>query len=84
MSNKNISTLWLSHLKTAEEKEKFKNYIASSGGVLDRLVEIIDNKLDVREVFKEEDYKNPSWAYMQADRNGYVRALNELKQLIER
>jgi hypothetical protein len=81
--DKRISSLWISHLKTDEEKEKFKNYIASSQGVLERLEAILDNKLHVRQVFKEEDYKNPSWAYAQADRNGYVRALKEIKELLK-
>lgn len=78
-----ISTLWLTHIKDKEEREKFKSYIASSSGVLERLSDIIEGKLSTREVFKEEDYKDPSWAYECADRNGYLRALNEINELLK-
>ena len=80
---KTIDIKWTSHLKSAEEQQKFRDYVLSSVGVLKRLADILEIKVDAREVFKEEDYKNPSWAFMQADRNGYVRALREIQQMLK-
>jgi hypothetical protein len=31
---------------------------------------------------KSSDYDSPSWAYKQADQNGYNRALNDIIQLL--
>lgn len=80
---KPIDIKWTSHLKSPEEQEKFRAYVLSSVGVLKRLADILESKVDAREVFKEEDYKNPSWAFQQADRNGYVRALREIQQMLK-
>lgn len=78
-----LNTQWTKHLKDPEEIESFKSYVSSSQGVLEVLSNLIESKMDVREVFKEEDYNNPSWAYKQADRNGYLRALKEINQLLK-
>lgn len=78
-----LSTQWTKHLKDPEEIERFKSYVSSSQGVLEVLSNLVESKMDVREVFKEEDYNNSSWAYKQADRNGYLRALKEINQLLK-
>lgn len=46
------------------------------------LREILLDKINEKETFKEADYDNPSWAFLAADRNGYNRALNEVLNLI--
>jgi hypothetical protein len=81
--DKRLDIKWTSHLKSEEEQKKFREYVLSSVGVLKRLETILKEKEVSREVFTEEDYKNPSWAYMQADRNGYVRALKEVTALLK-
>lgn len=82
-TKKTIDIKWTSHLKSVEEQEKFRAYVLSSVGVLKRLADILESKVDAREVFKEEDYNSPSWAFKQADRNGYVRALREIQQMLK-
>lgn len=78
-----MQILWTSHLKDQKEKEDFKLYVKSSGRVLDRLKQILKDKQEAIEKGKgEEDYKNPSWAYLQADRNGAKRVLEEIISLI--
>ena len=79
-----INSLWTRHLPSQEEKERFVTYIRNSKGVLDRLLEIIE--LDEEELNRKETteltYDSPSWAALQADRNGYRRYLRKIKQLI--
>lgn len=81
--NQLLSVKWTSHLKTDEERKSFTEYVLASIGVTDRLVVLLREKLKEREVFTEGDFQNPSWAYMAADRNGYVRAIQEMIRLLE-
>ncbi len=83
-NNKSLLNIkWTSHLATEEEKKSFTEYVLASNGVTDRLVVLLREKVKEREVFAEGDFKNPSWAYMAADRNGYVRAIQEVIRLLE-
>lgn len=81
MSNK-LTVSWTKHLSTPEEKERFAQFVRSSGPVLDRLAELLTDKRNGIEVFGTEDYKDGSWAYRAADRNGYVRAIDEIIDII--
>lgn len=75
---------WTNHLKDPEEKERFKKYIYGSRTILDRelvLVEEMEKELDLQETDPDQ-YSSPSWAALQADRNGYRRALKRVKKLI--
>lgn len=75
---------WTTHLKDPEEAKRFRQYIHQSKGVLDRLNEIMDKQ--VEELDEQEttatQYDSPSWAALQADRNGYRRAIRLVKKLI--
>ncbi len=70
---------WIAHLPK-DQQEAFKKQINSSRDVLERLSQILKDKQT--EVVLSTDYDNPSWAYKQADRNGYDRALTEVINLI--
>lgn len=75
---------WTNHLKDAEEKTRFKTYIYSSRGVLDRLKQIVsdmETELDNKEL-NPDSYDSPSWAARQADNNGYRRCLRRFQQLL--
>lgn len=74
-----VSLKWLSHLKSTDEKEKLKRSILSVPDVWERLEALLAEKRRVNEV---PDYECPSWAYKQADMNGYNRALTEILELI--
>lgn len=83
MSNKrNISASWTKHITDPAEKKKFEEFVRSSYPVLDVFVDILDEKRSARGVFKEEDYKSASWAYEAADRNGYLRALTDVINIL--
>lgn len=74
---------WYNHLKDPEERSKFKQYIYGSKKILERQTAILDemeNELDQQET-DQDQYSSPSWAALQADRNGYRRALRRIKKL---
>lgn len=64
-----------------DQQEGFKKQISSSKDVLEKLEKIVKDK--IKEVVLTEDYENPSWAYKQADRNGYNRALTEVLNILK-
>lgn len=74
-----MKTTWFTHLPK-DQQEDFKKQVRSSRDVLERLIQILKDK--TTEVVLSTDYDNPSWAYKQADRNGYDRALTEVINLI--
>lgn len=73
-----------SHLK-GEEKENFEVYFRNSRQILERLQFIIEQKIKKSNTDKisDEGYNTPNWPYKQADHNGYVRALEEVWQLLQ-
>lgn len=77
-----MRTEWFSHLPNQAEKEQFKKTVLASKIVLDRLQEICYNKIKNGEKTSETDYDSPSWAYLQADRNGFLRAYREILTLL--
>lgn len=81
LSKEKVSVTWTSHLKTDEEKEKFLENLGLAYIALERLRTIADDKIEATNKVKRDDYSKPSWAYEQADRNGYARAWRDIKDL---
>ncbi len=75
-----MKSQWLKECKTKEDKEKVRQLILSNRESLDRLKEILEPLL--KETPPTADYDCPSWAYKQADRIGYNRALNQVLDII--
>ena len=75
-----MKTIWFMDLPK-DEQEGFKKQINSSKDVLEKLEKIINDK--IKDVVLADDYDNPSWAYKQADRNGYNRALTEVLNILK-
>jgi hypothetical protein len=75
-----MKTIWFMDLPK-DQQEGFKKQISSSKDVLEKLEKIIKEK--IKEVVLSEDYDSPSWAYKQADRNGYNRALTEVLNILK-
>lgn len=76
-----IKLVWLSGLKTEEEKASFKQALLSRVDLWDKMREIIEDKLESKEMHYK-DYDNASWAYKQAHANGYKEALTEIYDLL--
>lgn len=75
-----MKTIWFMDLPK-DQQEGFKKQISSAKDVLVKLEEIVKGKM--KDVVLSEDYDNPSWAYKQADRNGYNRALTEVLNILK-
>lgn len=71
---------WFKQCKTKEDKEKVRQAILSNRESLIRLETILESLL--KETPSSADYDSPSWAYKQADRIGYNRALNQVLDII--
>lgn len=74
---------WTKHLKTEDEKTRFKNEVLGSKRVLHRLQELIkeiEDDLDKTEL-NTKIYDIPNWDYRQADMNGFRRALKAIKTI---
>jgi hypothetical protein len=63
-----------------DEQEDFKREVKSAKNVLDKLEQIVNSRM--KEIVVANDYDSPSWAYKQADRNGYNRALTEIINIL--
>lgn len=72
------------HLQTREEKDEFIKQIVGSAHVLNIYRKVIEDRKKISEESKESDYNDASWAYKQADNNGYIRALKEVLRLFPR
>jgi len=75
-----LKSNWFKECKTKEDKDKVRQLILSNRESLERLKEILGPML--KDTPPTADYDSPSWAYKQADRIGYNRALNQVLDLI--
>jgi len=71
---------WFKDCKTKEDKEHVRSLLKSNKEGFDRLKDILEPML--KEALPTADYDSPSWAYKQADRIGYNRALTTVLDLI--
>lgn len=78
-----MKTSWTHGLTEQQEQEVRREY-AQSPVLRERLSKLLNDKLDVSETAAaaKVNYEKPSWAYFQADANGYKRAINEIISLI--
>lgn len=76
---------WTKHLSDPVEKAKFVSEVQSCRFIFRRLIEILDDK--EKEINNSEtsftDYQSPSWAYVQAHKNGYRSCLRHIKTLVD-
>jgi hypothetical protein len=63
-----------------QEKKNFEDLLGVNNKVLDRLAEICYNMLNSSEI-DSDDYGDASWAYKQADKVGFRRALKQVMTL---
>lgn len=77
-------TRWTAHLPE-DDKNNFKRRIYESKDVLERLLKIIEEDeatLD-RSELNPKAYESPSWAYLQAHKNGMRQYICQVKTLID-
>lgn len=82
MRNKKLDVCWTKHIRDEEQKNNFISTILASTAMQERLIELLEEKLENSSKENEVDYESPSWAYKQADKLGYQRALREIINII--
>jgi hypothetical protein len=68
-----------------DEAQEFKGLFIEARLVRKRLIEVLEEKRNSiqSERLSKVDYSDASWAFKQADLNGYERSINELISLLE-
>jgi hypothetical protein len=66
------------------DKKNLEEMLRNSPPTLKRLKEIVTKRVSEVDAVetKTTDYGSPSWAYLQAHRNGHKQALNEILELL--
>lgn len=83
--SKPIPSDWVKHLnQDPEKRENFEKTVRNSFLVLSHLKTIIDEKIEqvASSEIKESNYSEPSWAYLQAHRNGKREGLHKIRELL--
>ena len=76
---------WTKHLVDPKSKEEFEKDVYGSKRILDHLMLLLleeENTLDRTEM-DVKAFDNPNWAYKQAYKNGYRKAISILKTMID-
>ena len=75
-----MKAAWFKDCKSKKQKEAVAQVLQSNRESLDRLKEVLEPML--KDTTPAADYDSPSWAYKQADRNGFNRAVTTVLDLI--
>jgi hypothetical protein len=81
----NISLVWTKNCKTEEEKEKLETLLRNNSTLINRLQEIIEEKvLEIRDKeVNENAYDSPSWSHKQAHINGFIAGMKYVTDLLK-
>lgn len=79
------NSTWFKKCKTEREKKELRADIANARYVLNTLHAILEGYIASSQSRQsdENNYEKPSWAYLQADKIGEIRAFNKVISLIE-
>lgn len=79
-----MNLAWTRNLSDQTEIDRFTQSLQNSI-VLDRLYDLLSEMKTEQERTEQgtDQYDNPNWEYRQADRNGYLRALNQIIKLTD-
>ena len=80
-----MNQTWLTGVPE-DQQERFKKEFNNSRPVLDRLIQILEDKYKAADADanKREHYLKPAWSEYQADRIGTKRVLREIQNLLEK
>lgn len=80
-SDKAISVEWFYGMDPSEHQE-FEKVWRNSTFLTDKLKGILERRLKELEIDKPDDYNNPQWPVLRADKNGEVRTLQRIIRLL--
>ncbi len=74
------------NLTTKEDKDEIRGQFIAALRLRMQIIDLIKEKIDSYklETLSKEGYGDASWAYKQADANGYERAMREIISLLEK
>lgn len=80
-----MKTTWYKNAREGESKEEREIKIRTAAAAFEILTGILDDKIRVIESERNqsEKYNLPGYPYYQADASGYIRALQEVKSLLD-
>lgn len=78
-----MKTILTTGLDPQTVKEIRAEFIGSAA-LRERLIDVLNGKKDSlrSECISKQSYESPSWGFLQADCNGYERAMNEIISLL--
>lgn len=74
-----ISNKWLPYIK---DKKKVIQLLLANQPFIDILLDILTKEYDTELRSPRAEYSNPNWALLQADKNGYKRAIENFINLL--
>lgn len=77
-----MKTVWTKGKETEVAKDIRASY-AGSVVMRKRLQEILLERIAAANKSSDDDYDSPSWAYRQADKAGFKRALSEIINILD-
>lgn len=80
---KQLDTRWTRNLRDPEAKRNFEQVLRNSTLVSSRVVDLLNEMKRDTQKTKFTDYESASWAYKQADQNGYIRAIDDILNLFK-
>lgn len=83
--NSSIPLVWTKNCKTEEEKEKLEILLRNNSFLINRLQDILEEKLqETRDKEVHEDvYDSPSWSHKQAHVNGFIAGMKYVTDLLK-
>ena len=78
-----MKTAWTKGVEK-DAKQEVKLAFDAGAFLRGRLSSMLTEKINAkeREMIKDSNYENANWAYLQADAQGYKRAMNEIISLL--
>jgi len=76
-----MQEIWFVGAKSDKERDSVKQDVALAFNAFRRLSKMLEDKL--KEETSHKDYTVANWSHLQADTNGYNRALKEILKTIK-
>ena len=76
-----ITTEWLAGL-TQEQQAEMRRLWKLSNPLMDRLGAVLEKRLDGLKQISSSEYDRPSWPYWRADRDGQIRAIETILEIL--
>lgn len=79
-----MKTIWFKGARDGKEKEERRLQVISAENAFKILTEILSDKIKEKDVERNlpKCYELPGYPYYQADASGYIRALEEIQNLL--